>query len=108
MTSFRWLLKTVFSCCLFVLSLAELRTVTVDDTNGDEISGVLPLYLPTGDWALGQQCKGCSAQPNVSLAFDGTWHDTTHSEGHVDQRTVTVRFGGELQTTPALVLSPIY
>lgn len=83
-------------CAFSEQSLAILKNVTVDDTKGDELSGTMPTYLPTGDWSTGG-CKGCLAKPNASLAFDGTWHDATHGQGHVDQKIVQTIFGGMLQ-----------
>lgn len=68
-----------FSCRLphvllfFPSVFAALVTVTVDDTNGGQIS-----YNPSGDWSFGPSCTNCLAHPDASQAFDGTWRDTTY------------------------------
>ena len=52
--------------------------VTVDDTNGDPITGNQFAYFPSLSWNLGQSCGSvCKAPVDVSLAYMNTWHDTT-------------------------------
>ena len=88
-------------------SLAGVRTVTVDDTNGDEMTGALPSYSQSPIlWTVGQDCSTCLAQPVKSQVHDGTWHDTTHSEGnepHPGQRSVSIAFVGENRQVLCLV-----
>lgn len=72
--------------CLLSLSLpfavsvvlGKLVNVTVDDQFGDSLSGTIPTYTPASKWATGPQCTACSAQPDPSRAFNGTWHDSTN------------------------------
>ncbi|KAH9842687.1 uncharacterized protein C8Q71DRAFT_733970 [Rhodofomes roseus] len=48
---------------------------TIDDTDGDSVTGVHPRY--SSYWNDGPSCSGCSAQPEADETFHGTWHDTT-------------------------------
>ncbi|ESK96477.1 hypothetical protein Moror_6985 [Moniliophthora roreri MCA 2997] len=71
-----------FSFCALVAGAPETRTI--DDYNGDSSTKAKPTYIPSSQWNPGQLCTNyanCHLQPNVSLAHDGTWHDTTHLEG---------------------------
>ena len=82
------------SCSAF----ANLVNITIDDQFGDAVTGAIPGYLPTpGNWSIGQNCPGCFAQPDASLAFRGTWHDTTwDSDGYRGaKRTLNLTFSGE-------------
>ncbi|KAN0076719.1 hypothetical protein V8E55_010574 [Tylopilus felleus] len=60
-------------------TLAALQNVTVDDA---VLTGaVVPQYLPTASlWnsVVGNNCTSCTVKPDPSLAYDGTWHDTTY------------------------------
>ncbi|KIK59374.1 hypothetical protein GYMLUDRAFT_245442 [Collybiopsis luxurians FD-317 M1] len=47
-----------------------LRNITVDDSDPSWI------YLPYGAWNIGNTCQGCQAQPNASLVYNRTWHDS--------------------------------
>ncbi|GAW06177.1 hypothetical protein LENED_008080 [Lentinula edodes] len=33
------------------------------------------IYSPYGAWNIGNDCHGCDAQPNATLAYNHTWHD---------------------------------
>ena len=59
-------------------ALAALQNVTVDDA---VLTGaVVPTYLPSpSNWNQGNICLGCLVQPDSSMAYNGTWHDTTFS-----------------------------
>ena len=63
-------------------TLAALQNVTVDDA---VLTGaVVPQYLPTTAlWnsVIGNNCTTCIAKPDPSLAYDGTWHDTSYFPG---------------------------
>ncbi|EIM79294.1 uncharacterized protein STEHIDRAFT_33180, partial [Stereum hirsutum FP-91666 SS1] len=66
----------------------------IDDTYGDIETRALPVYSSNG-WSVGQNCPGCSAQPNASQAFKGSWHDATHHPEDPDpERTVNLTFKG--------------
>ncbi|KAI0658425.1 hypothetical protein C8Q70DRAFT_893759, partial [Cubamyces menziesii] len=69
---------------------------TVDDQNGDSVTGAMPSYLPDGGWAQGSQCMTCNIHPglvDVSQAIEQTWHDSTYHPGQPD-RVITVSFTG--------------
>lgn len=88
---------------LLSLSLATARLVnrTIDDQNGDSVSGAKPTYAPSIDpasnWTQGADCTSCFLLPNkvidVSQAFDGTWHDSTYHPGDPDH-TIDAAFTG--------------
>lgn len=61
---------------LAVLTTAQL--VVIDDQNGDEKTGLLPVYSPSANWQQGATCVSCGLKPNAFYAFDGTWHDSTY------------------------------
>lgn len=72
---------------------AILVNRTIDDQFGDPITGTYPTYSPAEDWQPGANCSDCSVRPDVTRAFDGTWHDSTYYPGD-SPRTVTVTFTG--------------
>ena len=74
--------------------LAALVNRTIDDYFGDPITGTFPIYSPANLWQQGNGCTGCIVQPDVSKAFDGTWHDSTFLVGGAT-RTVSVTFTGK-------------
>ena len=51
----------------------HLRNVTIDEHFGDEITHDAPIYQPPNKW----KTSGGHANPALSLAHDGTWHDAT-------------------------------
>lgn len=67
---------------------------TIDDEHGDSTGGGSVQFAPSGSWAQGAECSGCWAQPDASLAFDGTWHDSTTGP-NTQQLTVNIRFHGQ-------------
>lgn len=80
---------------LSLLTVAEatgLRNVTIDDSYGDEITHNLPTYTPSSVWTSG----AARAQPNASLAYNGTWHDTTSHPGEA-AHVVSFDFTGLLE-----------
>ena len=60
------------------LALAALQNITVDDA---AVTGaVVPNYLPNATyWNIGNTCKLCNVHPDPSLAYNGTWHDSTYN-----------------------------
>ncbi|KAI5828186.1 hypothetical protein K523DRAFT_417808 [Schizophyllum commune Tattone D] len=53
------------------------------------------VYAPTKAWAEGQRCPGCHAQPDKSLLYNGTWHDTTDDgDTDIENTTMTISFVG--------------
>lgn len=85
---------------------AALINVTIDDQYGDEMTGVVPWYLPLSNWTQGATCVGCFAKPDPNLALSGTWHDTTWHP-NVDQGapfSINIIFNGKYYTTPFIHL----
>ena len=78
-------LSATVLCVLFSLAAPCIARMsvnrTIDDQRGDNVTGVVPLYLPDEAWNIGQMCNMCSIRPgdpiDPSQVFDGTWHDTT-------------------------------
>ncbi|KAF4592953.1 hypothetical protein EYR38_008659 [Pleurotus pulmonarius] len=83
-------LRILFLCFMTMAgATAEgLRNVTIDDRYGDEITLTVPTYLPPDAWSS----RG-NAQPNASLAYNRTWHDTTSHPEHA-ANNVTFNFTG--------------
>jgi hypothetical protein len=50
---------------------------TIDDQNGDSVTGKLPVYSPSDAWQFGPDCPGCFVQPDPLRVRGGSWHDTT-------------------------------
>ncbi|KAF8891354.1 hypothetical protein BD779DRAFT_1670970 [Infundibulicybe gibba] len=70
---------------------------TIDDTNGDSVTGARPIYLPNGPWG-GAGCKGCAIQPDPSRAHNGTWTAATF---HPELMNMSISF--EFQGTAVYV-----
>ena len=83
------------------LALAALQNITVDDA---VLTGaVVPNYLPnTSVWNIGNTCTGCLVQPDPSLAYNGTWHDTTYAPNNSLQE-IQFSFTGTALTFHSLV-----
>ena len=73
--------------------LAALVNQTIDDYFGDPITGTFPIYSPANLWQQGNGCTTCVVRPDVSIPFDGTWHDSTYFVGN-GTRSVSVTFTG--------------
>ncbi|PIL31267.1 hypothetical protein GSI_05965 [Ganoderma sinense ZZ0214-1] len=70
---------------------------TIDDQNGDQVTGKVPIYTPAGGWTQGSHCNGCGINISIGVdpgeLFDGTWHDTTvHPNG--PPHAITMNFTG--------------
>lgn len=78
---------------LITLSSAVLVNRTIDDQLGDPTTNTYPVYSPVGDWQQGATCSDCAIKPDVSKAFDGTWHDSTFYPGSTP-KSVSVTFNG--------------
>lgn len=89
-----WALEAAFLVSLLFSASASAGPTnrTIDDTNGDSATGLIPAY--SGSWNVGQNCPGCRVQPSKSDVFDGTWHDTTSDSGATTPHTVTLSFQG--------------
>ncbi|KAL0580486.1 hypothetical protein V5O48_001556 [Marasmius crinis-equi] len=82
---------------VFVLFLSLVsgtpQTRYIDDETGDPITGFKPIYQPANQWSQGNKCTGCNIRPNTSLAYNGTWHDTTHFHDQ-ESRSLQLTFNG--------------
>ncbi|KZT74172.1 hypothetical protein DAEQUDRAFT_292907 [Daedalea quercina L-15889] len=80
----QWLL---FATALFIsLVLAEVRII--DDTYGDSATGAVPTYSDC--WNAGPDCSTCTLQPDPSMMYNGTWHDTSTGECNSANSTMGV------------------
>ncbi|KAF9821387.1 hypothetical protein IEO21_00633 [Rhodonia placenta] len=86
------------ACFFFLLAhvaLATLTNRTIDDENGDSVTGLQPVYAPpSGVWNYGPTCPGCFVQPDVDDCFDHSWHDVTANPSDPEPRNVTLTFNG--------------
>ncbi|KAL5507584.1 hypothetical protein ACEPAH_7040 [Sanghuangporus vaninii] len=74
------LLISLLSSFLFSpLAHAAPTNVTIDDTNGDAVTGAQITYNPAPVWQAGQSCQNCTAKVDGSQAYDGTWHDASYN-----------------------------
>ncbi|KAJ6480925.1 hypothetical protein C8R45DRAFT_872101 [Mycena sanguinolenta] len=73
------------------LSLGSVLPATIDDTNGDSLTGAQPVY--TGSFSANSDCDGCTVHPDPSQAHDGTWHDSSQFNGAAPV-SVTLSFNG--------------
>ncbi|KAJ7456582.1 hypothetical protein FB451DRAFT_1098704 [Mycena latifolia] len=79
--------------CLFgVLSYAASTNRTIDDTDGDSVTGAVPTYTPSSSFA-GPSCSGCAIQPSTDDAFDGTWSAATYNSG-LGSMSISMDFTG--------------
>ncbi|KAI0326739.1 hypothetical protein GY45DRAFT_1258403, partial [Cubamyces sp. BRFM 1775] len=88
----RQILLLFLALCCAVFPLATNRTI--DDENGDSVTGIVPSYSPIASWSQGSTCTGCYIHLDPSQAFDGTWHDATHTPGDPEPRVITAQFTG--------------
>lgn len=58
---------------------ARAELGAIDDTYGDSVTGAKPSYSSDGEdcWNQGPGCAACVLQPDPSMAYNGTWHETT-------------------------------
>ncbi|KIY46564.1 hypothetical protein FISHEDRAFT_75486 [Fistulina hepatica ATCC 64428] len=68
---------------LFVPLCVAASNRTIDDTEGDSVTGAVPSYSPSGSWD-NADCVGCYIVPSKSEAFDGTWTAATYSPSLTD------------------------
>lgn len=80
--------------------VSAATNVTVDDSDNTIT------YSPSGVWHQGNDCTGCRIQPDLSLTFDGTWHDSTTNLGDSRPFTIQVPFTGKQTLTPSVVYGP--
>ena len=77
----------------WLLVYASVTNRTIDDTYGDSATGLQVQY--TSNWHTGPGCTVCAVQPNKTLAFGGTWHDTTsNNPNSTSPHSATLKFNG--------------
>lgn len=86
---------------LLPMLLAEITAAgqensTIDDAYAGQVEGLTLRYLAEDGWIQGNLCQGCSAQPEASLAFNGTWHDATSMHDDNLQRIIEFNFTGTI------------
>ncbi|KAH7104308.1 hypothetical protein BKA62DRAFT_694248 [Auriculariales sp. MPI-PUGE-AT-0066] len=71
----------LFFLVLLPVTRAALRNITIDDAQGDEVTGAKPIYTPPNQWyAISSQsrCDGiCDPNPGIDEAYFSTWHVAT-------------------------------
>ena len=72
------------------------KTVMIDDTYGDLLTGALPQYRPAATWARGEACAagGCLVDPDPKLVGNGTWHEAVGTADNSPPRTIDLSFTG--------------
>ncbi len=76
------------------LSICSPTNRSIDDTNGDIITGFKPVYSPStvGVWK-NAECADCAVIPDKALAFDGTWTSATYNPS-LEEMSVDLQFNG--------------
>ncbi|KAF9065708.1 hypothetical protein BDP27DRAFT_1228605 [Rhodocollybia butyracea] len=82
--------RALFLVLFLQITAVRLQAVnrSIDDTFGDSVTGQKPVFLPTTAWA-NQNCTGCSIQPPISDAFDGTYTAATY---HPTMSSISITF----------------
>ena len=77
---------------------ANIINITIDDTYGDPVTKLQPVYNPpsaNGD-AWTASCTSCYVAPNPAFAYNGTWHHATDEHEGITGLTATFSFFGQL------------
>jgi hypothetical protein len=90
--SFRFF-ATLFISVFWITSVQGAVNRTIDDTTGDEVTGVRPVYSPSSGIWEDATCKSCWIQPDRSLAHDGTWTAATY-HASLDEMSIEFSFKG--------------
>lgn len=78
---------------------------TIDDGHLGQDEGLTLRYLADDGWIEGNLCQGCSARPDVSFAFNGTWHDATSMHDDKLQRVIEFNFTGTISCDFTIAIS---
>ena len=80
-------------------ALGNLVNRTIDDTEGDSVSGQTVTYFPAtpdgAPWAT-PNCPVCAIKPDLQQAFDGTYRAATWYPVN-DTMGISTKFNGELK-----------
>ncbi|KAI9060633.1 hypothetical protein FKP32DRAFT_1577745, partial [Trametes sanguinea] len=89
---------------------AALVNRTIDDQQGDSVTGQLPSKFPADKWANGQQCPSCGIRPGSVVdpkqTFRRTWSDSTYKPGQPDH-VINVSFTGTAVYVYNLIVNTI-
>ncbi|KAH0835494.1 hypothetical protein J3R83DRAFT_9161 [Lanmaoa asiatica] len=73
-------------------AFAALQNVTVDDA---VLTGpVVPQFFPSASAWSTNNCTTCAVQPDPSLAYNGTWHETTFIPANNEAPAIEFNFTG--------------
>ncbi|KAJ6594424.1 hypothetical protein B0H19DRAFT_1095447 [Mycena capillaripes] len=91
----RSLLAVYYALAYAHVCISVVLNRTIDDVNGDTVTGFLPIYDPPAGWNIvfDNNCTICWVHPDSAQAFDHTWHDVTQQAGE-DPYSVTLQFTG--------------
>jgi len=92
-----FILQVISSIFVWDLAFVCARSVniTIDDTYGDPVTGAQFTYA--GGWNVGPTCTSCTARPDPSQVYNGTWHDGTFFPSEENAPlSATVSFTGRL------------
>ncbi|KAL0950657.1 hypothetical protein HGRIS_007443 [Hohenbuehelia grisea] len=73
---------------------------TIDDTQGDPRTRSRVIYTPPNAWNNGASCQACTARPDASQMYMGTWTDSTFNSAPGSNNypntvlSASVRFNG--------------
>ncbi|KAJ7463936.1 hypothetical protein FB451DRAFT_1042574 [Mycena latifolia] len=92
----------VRALCVFVVCvlaqvhdcLCVVSNRTIDDFNGDAITGFHPIYEPQDAWNTNGNCTECAVKLDPSLTLNRTWHDSGSSLN--PSASVEILFTGKL------------
>ena len=87
-------LSILILSCAFVLTNTASTNFTIDDYNGDQITGLKPSYSPILGWNQGNDCSECTAKLDATKTFMGTWHDVSYQPTDPEPRVITLSFNG--------------
>jgi hypothetical protein len=108
----------LWSLVVIILTLSNLVgsssvNHTIDDVNGDSVTGALVQYLPvvppsdTPLWFNQTSCAGCADVPDATFAFDNTWSAALYQE-NVGSLSVSMKFTGAWFVIVLVSLLPAY
>ena len=88
--------STFLSFTSVPLAQAKNVTVVVDDAAADPLTGQRIQYFPADTWKAGKNddCDGCTAHPNASVAYQSTWHEVEDGPGGANQTKAVFSFEG--------------
>ncbi|KAI0673872.1 hypothetical protein C8Q78DRAFT_657271 [Trametes maxima] len=78
-----------------ILALTRLKGVTAKNFTIDDSAPEGVLYLPSANfWSVGLSCSFCALHPDVTQAFNKTWHVVVYDPGELAVPQVDISFTG--------------